>query len=81
MHKVTNTKLHNGTIKSGIAKGEPAKILDYSTDNGKTWINHGIYCRNFTKRAYTLDKSLVGSQIMNSRADVIFPAECDERRY
>ena len=64
------------TNKSGMAKGERAKVLDYSTDNGKNWVNHGIYCRHMIKKAETMQGYLVGTSIMSSRVNQVFPVDC-----
>ena len=74
--KVTNTKVHTAKLKGGIAKGEDAKILDYSTDGGKTWKNHGIYCREMTSKIDRIIITIQKAGVINSRENQVFPVAC-----
>lgn len=73
----THVNIHDGEIKAGPARGEPAKIIDYSMDGGKTWKNHGIYCREFIGEVDLKKKLLLEIGPATNRAEMVFPRDCD----
>ncbi len=73
----TNVNIHDGTIPAGPAKGEVAKVIDYSQDGGKTWKNYGIYCREFLDRVEEKKAILLSVGPASCRAEMIFPRDCN----
>ncbi len=75
--KATHVNVLKGTMKGGIAKGGPARVVDYSCDGGKTWFNHGVYCQRFLFEIERIVKTLYEVGPITNRAEMIFPRNCN----
>jgi hypothetical protein len=71
----TQANIHAGTMKGGIAEGEPAKVIDYTID-GHSWHNYGIYCREYIAQVDAIKAALLATGPAADRTEQVFPREC-----